>query len=262
MSRRIISWTEGTTLPITFSLIFHGALLCCSDWALFEDSTYAVASKFAGVSLDLIPGAPLAEAAMISQAPLTAPQVVAPQVVQPENLPKPVLPVPTPKVEEKKSKSEKRVVRKKVVPEENLLMRSSQKEPAPAPVHSEPVASGVSGSIVQNASEAGRIAGVTPGNGQGGGSPDVRAEPDYLRNPPPLYPKESRRQGEEGTVLLSVRISPQGEALSVEIKRSSSFPRLDEAAVDSVSKWKFKPARLAGVAIESTAEVPIRFHLR
>ncbi|WP_313952842.1 TonB family protein, partial [Accumulibacter sp.] len=58
----------------------------------------------------------------------------------------------------------------------------------------------------------------------------ARFDVDYLRNPPPVYPESSRRLGEEGRVLLRIRVSAQGLPTSVEIKQSSGFRRLDEAA--------------------------------
>ena len=54
---------------------------------------------------------------------------------------------------------------------------------------------------------------------------------DYLHNPPPAYPRMSRRMGEQGTVLLRVFISAEGRAEKAEIRTSSGYARLDEAAV-------------------------------
>lgn len=88
-----------------------------------------------------------------------------------------------------------------------------------------------------------------------------RFDADYLQNPKPLYPPLSRRLGEEGKVLLRVRVSAQGEALAVEINRSSGFARLDEAARITVARWRFVPARQGGEALESSVLVPLTFAL-
>ena len=66
---------------------------------------------------------------------------------------------------------------------------------------------------------------------------------DYLHNPKPEYPWAARRRGEEGRVMLRVRVSAQGTALAVEIAQSSGSALLDEAARDAVLRWRFVPAR-------------------
>ena len=77
----------------------------------------------------------------------------------------------------------------------------------------------------------------------------------------PAYPALSRRLGEEGKVLLKVRVSAQGSALEVAVSKSSGFPRLDAAGVDAVTRWRFVPARRGDEAIESSVVVPITFAL-
>jgi protein TonB len=83
----------------------------------------------------------------------------------------------------------------------------------------------------------------------------------YLNNPEPKYPSLSRRLGEEGKVLLRVRVTPDGRAATVDIEKSSNFDRLDEAARQSVAHWRFVPARRGDEAIEATVIVPVVFRL-
>jgi protein TonB len=89
----------------------------------------------------------------------------------------------------------------------------------------------------------------------------ARFDADYLHNPKPVYPAASRRIGEEGRVLLRVRVSAQGLPLSVDIRQSSGFPRLDEAARAAVERWRFVPAKQGAEAVESTVVVPLQFTL-
>ncbi len=89
----------------------------------------------------------------------------------------------------------------------------------------------------------------------------ARFDADYLHNPKPVYPAMSRRNGEEGKVLLKVRVSAEGSALEVDLKQSSGFPRLDAAAREAVARWRFVPARRGDEAIESSVVVPITFSL-
>ncbi|PKO43566.1 MAG: energy transducer TonB [Betaproteobacteria bacterium HGW-Betaproteobacteria-4] len=83
----------------------------------------------------------------------------------------------------------------------------------------------------------------------------------YLNNPEPKYPALSRRLGEEGKVLLRVRVRANGLAATVDIEKSSNFERLDEAARRSVAHWRFVPAKRGDEAIEATVIVPVVFHL-
>lgn len=81
----------------------------------------------------------------------------------------------------------------------------------------------------------------------------------YLENPPPVYPPTSRRFGEKGRVLLRVFVSADGHAERVEIKASSGFDRLDHAARDAVTAWRFVPARRGDEQLAAWVLVPIVF---
>jgi len=83
----------------------------------------------------------------------------------------------------------------------------------------------------------------------------------YLRNPPPAYPPQSRRRGEQGTVLLRVHITAAGLADQVAIQDSSGSPRLDQAAQEAVRAWHFTPARQGDQPVAAWVAVPIRFKL-
>jgi len=89
----------------------------------------------------------------------------------------------------------------------------------------------------------------------------ARFDAAYLHNPEPKYPPLSRRLGEEGKVLLKVRVSPNGQPTVVELERSSSFERLDEAARQTVARWRFVPAKRGDEAVEASVIVPIVFRL-
>lgn len=89
-----------------------------------------------------------------------------------------------------------------------------------------------------------------------------RFDADYLDNPKPAYPSLSRRLGEEGRVVLRVRVSAAGLPLEVELHAGSGSPRLDAAAIGTVRRWKFVPARLGNEAVAATVLVPIVFSLK
>jgi len=85
--------------------------------------------------------------------------------------------------------------------------------------------------------------------------------PSYLQNPPPPYPEEARRAKQQGLVLLLVGVDSSGNVSQVKVSRSSGFPALDQAAVETVAQWRFKPARMAGIAVTTEVTVPILFQL-
>ena len=87
------------------------------------------------------------------------------------------------------------------------------------------------------------------------------SEADYLRNPPPAYPRLSRRMGEQGTVMVRILILADGHPEKAEIRTSSGYPRLDEAALASVQGWRFVPGKRNGVAQAMWFNIPIRFVL-
>lgn len=86
-------------------------------------------------------------------------------------------------------------------------------------------------------------------------------EARYLHNPPLDYPRISRMRGEQGRVLVNVLIGQDGSAQKVEIKTSSGFDRLDQAAVNSVLRWRFVPGKRGGVAQAMWFTVPVNFVL-
>ncbi|MGY4831789.1 energy transducer TonB [Sphaerotilaceae bacterium SBD11-9] len=75
------------------------------------------------------------------------------------------------------------------------------------------------------------------------------------------YPRTSRRLQEAGTVLLRVFIDERGHAASVQLGRSSGFPRLDDAALASVKRWRFKPYTENGQPMAGYAVIPVMFEL-
>lgn len=83
----------------------------------------------------------------------------------------------------------------------------------------------------------------------------------YLSNPPPVYPAASRRLGEEGKVLVRVFVSSEGLPEKLELRSSSGYGRLDDAAMETIKRWKFVPARQGDKAIAAWVIVPIVFTL-
>ena len=77
----------------------------------------------------------------------------------------------------------------------------------------------------------------------------------------PSYPALSRRMGEEGRVVLNVLVKADGAAGAVSVKRSSGFPRLDDAASSAVRVWRFEPYKIGGLAADHEYSVVVDFSL-
>lgn len=85
---------------------------------------------------------------------------------------------------------------------------------------------------------------------------------DYLVNPPPHYPALSRRMGEQGKVMLRVLVNRKGTADKVELRSSSGSSRLDGAALETVKRWRFIPARQGDQPVAAWVLIPITFTLK
>ncbi|VVM06942.1 hypothetical protein MAMC_01354 [Methylacidimicrobium cyclopophantes] len=88
------------------------------------------------------------------------------------------------------------------------------------------------------------------------------AVPDYLRNPPPAYPASARAAGHQGRVILRVHVSAEGKPESVDLLHSSGYSELDQAALEAVRRWRFRPARMGPIAVPINADVPVNFVLK
>lgn len=84
---------------------------------------------------------------------------------------------------------------------------------------------------------------------------------DYLNNPAPEYPEIAQERGWEGKVLMKVHVKPDGKPDQVTVIKSSGQQVLDDAAVKTVYKWSFVPAKRGETPIAGNVTVPITFNL-
>lgn len=78
----------------------------------------------------------------------------------------------------------------------------------------------------------------------------------------PTYPMASRRNQEEGTLVLRIQIDVNGSPGKVEVQRSSGHARLDDAAKSWIATCRFKTATVEGKPVAGWATQPYTFTLR
>jgi protein TonB len=94
-----------------------------------------------------------------------------------------------------------------------------------------------------------------------GDAPKLISTVEYVREPVPRYPPQSRRLREQGLVVLRVLIDEKGQACDIEIESSSGYVRLDHAAKDAVAQATFRPYVEDGAPRRAMVLIPIEFSL-
>lgn len=78
---------------------------------------------------------------------------------------------------------------------------------------------------------------------------------------PPAYPMMARRIGEEGYVVLRVKLDDQGKITAARVAISSGSSRLDGAALAAVKSWQCNAAQRDGQPVPAVAMQPFNFTL-
>ena len=82
-------------------------------------------------------------------------------------------------------------------------------------------------------------------------------KPAFITKPSASYPSESRKAGEQGSVMLRITVDSRGRPSDVSVLVSSGFPRLDRAAVEG--GWR---CRIRNAESGAQFDAPLRFDLR
>ena len=84
--------------------------------------------------------------------------------------------------------------------------------------------------------------------------------PVVLSAPEPQFSQQARDAGVGGTVLVYLQVDPQGLPNKVRVLRGIGMG-LDEAAVEAVRQYRFKPAMENGVAVTVEMNVQVNFKI-
>ena len=252
-----------TPLAVSFAIAVacHAVLLFGFRW---ETSARALPMGIVSAAVDLdLTAPPEGEPDTASAASAPEPASATPPPPEPEAVPAVPLPTPAP-VPPSEPPPQPPPVPAALPSPSPEQPAAAAATPAPAPPaaakrhkpHPEP------SSRPPAAADSAR--GHTPGNeaASAGGNAGGSLEGVRVRsNPRPEYPAQARREHQEGVVLVTVEIGPDGAPGEVALGRTSGFPLLDAAALRAVRRWRFEPAAFAGKAVASHAEIPIRFNL-
>ncbi|MFN3919007.1 MAG: TonB family protein [Methylohalobius sp.] len=79
---------------------------------------------------------------------------------------------------------------------------------------------------------------------------------------PPLYPPEARSRGIEGKVVVEFTVTERGEVQDPAIVEASPPGVFEQAVLQSVRRWRFRPKEKDGKPIAVRARQPLEFKLR
>lgn len=83
--------------------------------------------------------------------------------------------------------------------------------------------------------------------------------PQLTKRVRPKYPRAAFDKKIEGAVVVELLIDAEGRVAQARVVQS--VPGLDEAAVECVRKWRFKPALKNGQPVATVAQAPIVFKI-
>lgn len=90
----------------------------------------------------------------------------------------------------------------------------------------------------------------------------VDQPPVATRQVKPLYPFLARRNNIEGKVVIRFIVDVNGDVLEPEVTESEPEGVFDEAAIDAILKYKFRPAQKDGKAVDCIVNAPMKFTVR
>jgi protein TonB len=80
-----------------------------------------------------------------------------------------------------------------------------------------------------------------------------------FHNRPPEYPREAAMNGEHGTVVVMIHVSPAGTTAGLDVVSSSGYALLDRAVREAVARWRFLPAVKDGQPVASDMKMGFIF---
>jgi TonB family protein len=92
--------------------------------------------------------------------------------------------------------------------------------------------------------------------------PEDESKSQLIKWVAPAYPREAKEKRIGGTVIVKARVREDGQVSDLRVHEPVS-PVLDQAALDAISQWRYRPALDAGgqaISVEMT--LTVRYALR
>ena len=89
---------------------------------------------------------------------------------------------------------------------------------------------------------------------------DQVSRPEIISSTRPVYTELARRARVSGTVIVEAIIDEQGDIVNTRVLKGQPLG-LDQAAVDAVKTWKFKPAMLNGKPVKVYYVLTVNFQV-
>jgi periplasmic protein TonB len=109
--------------------------------------------------------------------------------------------------------------------------------------------------------------GIGPGSGGGAGGGIYRpgggvSPPRVIRQVKPTYTPAALVEKIQGTVILELVVTRDGQPTQIRVVRSLDPLGLDAQATLAVSRWRFEPGRLAGTPVDVLVTVAMDFWIQ
>jgi TonB family protein len=104
------------------------------------------------------------------------------------------------------------------------------------------------------------------GNGPGGvyslavSKAKLTRTPELIFKTEPEYSQEARRAHLQGSVKLRIDVGLDGRPVNIRVVQPMGLG-LDEAAIEAVKRWRFRPALVGDKPVVAPALVEVGFHL-
>lgn len=114
---------------------------------------------------------------------------------------------------------------------------------------------------VQGSGPASAAPAASGGDGKGYTADQVDAVPSVVGQPRPAYPYRARRRNIEGWVKIRFLVDHGGRVHDLTILAASPKGVFESAVRDAVPRWRFRPGKKAGRAVDVWVETTIQFEL-
>ena len=91
---------------------------------------------------------------------------------------------------------------------------------------------------------------------------DLDHPPAILARVPPPYPYRARQMEVEGHVRVRFLVTPDGRAEHIEILDAEPPGFFEDAVLQSVPTWTFRPGEVGGTPVASWMATTVRFQLK